>query len=231
MADAAGGGSRPKRALEGFEEMVDGEKRKRVKGSGTVSEGTRTYNSECLNVAECKSDGQRHKNSEVEAICQITEENVPTLLDIPINVPAVNRFHEQNAAPSSLGADGCQHFAEQQSNAPSKHHEEMNGSYPASKADKDCRSLTRTITGSKVGFTVIDASRAIEHNPFYPYKKLGQVKSTDTSECGSTTGPVEESEPLRMWKEMKQNGFLSSSHGGIPMPKQRGRHHRKDERA
>lgn len=28
------------RALEGFEEMVDGEKRKRVKGSGTVSEGS-----------------------------------------------------------------------------------------------------------------------------------------------------------------------------------------------
>ncbi|KAH7667482.1 hypothetical protein IHE45_12G061200 [Dioscorea alata] len=227
MADAAGGGSRPKRALEGFEEMVDGEKRKRVKGSGTVSEGTRTYNSECLNIAECKSDGQGHKNSEVEASCQITEENVPTLLDIPINVPAVNKFLEQNAVPSSLGADGCQHFAEQQSNAPSKHHEEMNGAYPAAKADKDCHSLTRTMTGSKVGFTVIDASRAIEHNPFYPYKKLGQVKSTDISECGSTTGPVEESEPLRMWNEMKQNGFLSSSHGGIPMPKQRGRHHRK----
>ncbi|CAK7339982.1 unnamed protein product, partial [Dovyalis caffra] len=61
--------------------------------------------------------------------------------------------------------------------------------------------------------------------------------SRGVSECGSTTGPVQEKDPLRMWKEMKQNGFLSSSyggisiqsgsmsssHGGIPMPKQRGR--------
>ncbi|KAJ6885212.1 LOW QUALITY PROTEIN: hypothetical protein NC652_032032 [Populus alba x Populus x berolinensis] len=64
-----------------------------------------------------------------------------------------------------------------------------------------------------------------------------QDKSRDVSECGSTTGPVQEKDPLRMWKEMKQNGFLSSSHGrisiqsgfmssshgGIPMPKQCGR--------
>ncbi|XP_061945540.1 uncharacterized protein LOC133669429 [Populus nigra] len=64
-----------------------------------------------------------------------------------------------------------------------------------------------------------------------------QDKSRDVSECGSTTGPVQEKDPLRMWKEVKQNGFLSSSHGGIsiqsgfmssshggiPMPKQCGR--------
>ncbi|KAH8491687.1 hypothetical protein H0E87_023711 [Populus deltoides] len=42
-----------------------------------------------------------------------------------------------------------------------------------------------------------------------------QDKSRDVSECGSTTGPVQEKDPLRMWKEVKQNGFLSSSHGGI----------------
>ena len=63
----------------------------------------------------------------------------------------------------------------------------------------------------------------LNDNPFHPYKKLGQARSVDASECGSTTGPLDESEPLRMWKEMKQNGFLSSSHGGIPVPKQRGR--------
>lgn len=60
-------------------------------------------------------------------------------------------------------------------------------------------------------------------DPFHLYKKLGQVRSTDASECGSTTGPVEERDPMRVWKEMKQNGFLSSSHGGIPVPKQQGR--------
>ncbi|KAG9145372.1 hypothetical protein Leryth_008301 [Lithospermum erythrorhizon] len=36
-------------------------------------------------------------------------------------------------------------------------------------------------------------------------------------------GRSEEREPLRLWKEMKQNGFISSSHGGVPMPKPRGR--------
>lgn len=66
------------------------------------------------------------------------------------------------------------------------------------------------------------------HNPFHPYKKLDdQAKSKDVSECASsTTGPLEgkEKDSLRIWKEMKQNGFLSSSsHGGIPVPKQRGR--------
>ncbi|RWW30870.1 hypothetical protein GW17_00004537 [Ensete ventricosum] len=81
--------------------------------------------------------------------------------------------------------------------------------------------------GKLVGLEVDLNSPSTEHNPFYPFKKLGQIKSADASESGSTTGPVEESGPLRMWKEMKQNGFLSSSHGGIPMPRQRGRQSRK----
>ncbi|XP_065019939.1 uncharacterized protein LOC135645472 [Musa acuminata AAA Group] len=81
--------------------------------------------------------------------------------------------------------------------------------------------------GKLVGLEVDLNSLSTEHNPFYPFKKLGQIKSADASESGSTTGPVEESGPLRMWKEMKQNGFLSSSHGGIPMPRQRSRQSRK----
>ncbi|KAG9455205.1 hypothetical protein H6P81_008109 [Aristolochia fimbriata] len=67
-----------------------------------------------------------------------------------------------------------------------------------------------------------DVPNALDQNPFYPYKTLGHVKSTDASECGSCTGPLEDNEPLKLWKTMKQNGFLSSSHGGIPIPKQRG---------
>ncbi|EOA19387.1 hypothetical protein CARUB_v10000661mg [Capsella rubella] len=59
------------------------------------------------------------------------------------------------------------------------------------------------------------------------------------SECGSSNVPVGESDPMKVWKEMKQNGFLSnpnggisttsssclvsSSHGGIPAPRKRGR--------
>ncbi|CAN1852478.1 hypothetical protein LINPERHAP1_LOCUS40664 [Linum perenne] len=37
-------------------------------------------------------------------------------------------------------------------------------------------------------------------------------------------------DPLKIWKEMKQNGFLSSphAHGGVPVPKQRGRKPKND---
>uniref|UniRef100_A0A0E0G0N4 Uncharacterized protein n=1 Tax=Oryza nivara TaxID=4536 RepID=A0A0E0G0N4_ORYNI len=60
-------------------------------------------------------------------------------------------------------------------------------------------------------------------NPFFPYKKLGQTKVSDPSECGSTTGAVGESESHRKWREMKQNGFLSSSQGTAVGPRPRGR--------
>lgn len=48
-------------------------------------------------------------------------------------------------------------------------------------------------------------------------------KAKDVSESGSCIGPLEEKDSMRIWKEMKQNGFLSSTYGGIPMPKPRGR--------
>ncbi|XP_013737845.1 uncharacterized protein LOC106440664 isoform X2 [Brassica napus] len=61
--------------------------------------------------------------------------------------------------------------------------------------------------------------------------------STDAySECGSSSAPVEANDPMKLWKAMKENGFLSnphgatssscvvsSSHGGIPAPRKRGR--------
>lgn len=62
----------------------------------------------------------------------------------------------------------------------------------------------------------------------HSHKGHGRLKSKDVSESGSRTGPLEEKDPMRIWKEMKQNGFLSSSHGGIPMPKPRGRKSKND---
>jgi hypothetical protein len=70
---------------------------------------------------------------------------------------------------------------------------------------------------------IVDSSDAAEINPFFPYKKLGQSKVSDPSECGSTTGAIEESESHRKWREMKQNGFLSSSHANVVVPRPRGR--------
>ncbi|XP_042389715.1 uncharacterized protein LOC121981326 isoform X2 [Zingiber officinale] len=66
-----------------------------------------------------------------------------------------------------------------------------------------------------------------EYDLFNPFKRSVEIKSSDASECGSTTGPIEESEPLKKWKQMKQNGFLSYSHGGIPVPKQQSSQPRK----
>ncbi|CDP13906.1 unnamed protein product [Coffea canephora] len=64
--------------------------------------------------------------------------------------------------------------------------------------------------------------------PIHPCGIYGHSKSIDDSDCGSSVGPLEEKDPMKVWKEMKQNGFLSSSHGGVPMPKPRGRKHKND---
>ncbi|CAL5206510.1 unnamed protein product [Lathyrus oleraceus] len=54
-------------------------------------------------------------------------------------------------------------------------------------------------------------------------KEHGHFKSKDLSQSGSSTGPSKEQDPMKIWTEMKRNGFISSAHGGIPVPKKRGR--------
>ncbi|KAL4556967.1 hypothetical protein LXL04_035137 [Taraxacum kok-saghyz] len=77
-----------------------------------------------------------------------------------------------------------------------------------------------------------DVSSSISHDPFHPYNNSKHVKSRDSfSECESSCNlegqqQHQQQDSMRVWKEMKQNGFLSSSHGGVPMPpvtKSRGR--------
>ncbi|KAH7537673.1 hypothetical protein FEM48_Zijuj03G0117800 [Ziziphus jujuba var. spinosa] len=91
-----------------------------------------------------------------------------------------------------------------------------------------------TSRGIGVDLNAEDVSSSLNKDPFFPYKNSKYLKPRDVSECGSSTGPLEENDSFRLWKEMKQNGFLShngflsSSHGGIPMPKQRGRKSKKD---
>ncbi|KAI3517505.1 hypothetical protein L1887_16720 [Cichorium endivia] len=51
-------------------------------------------------------------------------------------------------------------------------------------------------------------------------------EDVSVSECGSTSGFLGEKDSMRIWKQMKQNGFLSSSNGGVlvpQMPKPRGK--------
>ncbi|CAL0323223.1 unnamed protein product [Lupinus luteus] len=78
--------------------------------------------------------------------------------------------------------------------------------------------------GINVDLNADDAISSVNLKSAHSQKAHRQFKSKDLSESASCTGrPTEEKDPMRIWKEMKQNGFLSSSHGGIPMPKPRER--------
>ncbi|KAK1400792.1 hypothetical protein POM88_000397 [Heracleum sosnowskyi] len=70
---------------------------------------------------------------------------------------------------------------------------------------------------------VEDVSSSANYEPVCPNKHIEQIELRDDLECGSTCSAVEVKDPMKVWKEMKQNGFMSSSHGGIPIPKRRGR--------
>lgn len=78
--------------------------------------------------------------------------------------------------------------------------------------------------GFGLGLNAEEVSSSINHDPFYPRKNYEQLKLRDTSECGSTCGPLEEKDAMKVWKEMKQNGFMSNSQG----PKPRGRKSKAD---
>ncbi|KAJ6803640.1 uncharacterized protein M6B38_189195 [Iris pallida] len=57
----------------------------------------------------------------------------------------------------------------------------------------------------------------LEKNPsLRPCRVMGNVRQQGTSASEATTGPVGESEAMRKWREIKQNGFLSDPHGGMP---------------
>ncbi|XP_074575304.1 uncharacterized protein LOC141831803 [Curcuma longa] len=91
---------------------------------------------------------------------------------------------------------------------------------------KEC-DQSRVNIGLGVDLNYDHPSHTAENDPFNLFKKSVEIKYADVSECGSTTGPIEESEPLRKWKKMKQNGFLSYSHSGISVPKQQSSQPRK----
>ncbi|KAK2982411.1 hypothetical protein RJ640_026254 [Escallonia rubra] len=97
------------------------------------------------------------------------------------------------------------------------------GKYETEAADNFAKSR-----GFGLDLNVEDVSSSANHDPFHLYNSDEPAKSRDASECGSSSGAVEEKDPMKVWKEMKQNGFLSSSHGGVPIPKPRARKPKKD---
>ncbi|KAK8552652.1 hypothetical protein V6N13_121036 [Hibiscus sabdariffa] len=111
------------------------------------------------------------------------------------------------------------------------------------KCEENCDNLCSQESHNGIGLdlNVEDASSLINHKSIR-HKHIENSKPRDVSECGSSIGPMGEKDSLRVWKEMKQNGFLSSSHGGIsmqsgilssshggiPVPKQGGRKSKND---
>jgi hypothetical protein len=77
--------------------------------------------------------------------------------------------------------------------------------------------------GINVDLNAEDDTSSVNVEPASFQKEHGHFKSMDVSESGSSAGPPKEKDPMRIWMEMKRNGFISSVHGGIPVPKKRGR--------
>ncbi|CAM8961347.1 unnamed protein product [Rhodiola kirilowii] len=84
--------------------------------------------------------------------------------------------------------------------------------------------------GIELDLNVAQSNNLDYEDLFPPMNSHDNSKSMEMSECGSTTGPLEEKDSKSIWKEMKQNGFISNTYNGIPprVPKQRGRKSKSD---
>lgn len=114
------------------------------------------------------------------------------------------------------------------SNAAASHVEETNKLASLEKKDNGHEEDTMKSKGFALDLNAEDVSSSINHESSYPCKNSAYVKSKDDFECASSVGPLDENESMRIWNEMKQNGFLSHSHGGAPMPKLQGRKSKSD---
>ncbi|XP_077244742.1 uncharacterized protein LOC143884818 [Tasmannia lanceolata] len=208
--------------------------RKRIKmrdlESVMCSKGSETRHSESLTTKDATAHA--HLSNKVETF-QFTEVPVSVLSDGLTGVTTCPNALSLlgDAACLNLGLD-CSNpmnlktraqFANQpNNNATSSNADGVSKPSLPTKLDKDLDLNVISSSGLGVDLNSEDVPTIVDQNPFYPYKSLVHEKSKEASECGSTTGPLEENEPLRVWKAMKQNGFLSCSHGGIPIPKRHG---------
>ncbi|KAH1213621.1 hypothetical protein GmHk_14G041548 [Glycine max] len=77
--------------------------------------------------------------------------------------------------------------------------------------------------GINVDLNAEDATGSVNLEPANSSKGCNPFKSKDVSESGSCVGPLEQKDPMTKWKQMKEYGFWSPSHAGIPKPKHHGR--------
>ncbi|KAL0359107.1 UNVERIFIED_CONTAM: hypothetical protein Sangu_0760100 [Sesamum angustifolium] len=80
----------------------------------------------------------------------------------------------------------------------------------------------------------VDAPASIkESNELVPVKEeknrnCEHLKSRDDSECGSSSGPLEEKDSMRIWEGLKQNNYMSIPYGAVPMPASKTRRRKKN---
>ncbi|WVZ77991.1 hypothetical protein U9M48_025775 [Paspalum notatum var. saurae] len=194
--------------------------------SGGAAEGSSTQRAATRPGGMPESSGQHEAclhPSDKKDIPQLTVEGstecggrvslLPQTGALQAEAPCLTLGRDSNAASVEklLGSD------------PLSHENENIGINLHSKPDKEHGENRMSAARLELDLNTVGGSDAAELNPFFPYKKLGQSKVSDPSECGSTTGATEESESHRKWREMKENGFLSSSHGKAVMPRPHGR--------
>ena len=93
----------------------------------------------------------------------------------------------------------------------------MDGKFEARVSDnsdnhgKDKVIVSNFVTSSAIGFQHgVEALSSTEDRDLpYPYENPAFVKSGDASECESCNAFPEKKDPMKLWQEMKQNGFLS----------------------
>ncbi|KAH6802211.1 hypothetical protein C2S51_033657 [Perilla frutescens var. frutescens] len=96
---------------------------------------------------------------------------------------------------------------------------------PASEKDGvQCNGGMTKARAFDLDLNAADVSSSINES-FYPHKMHEHLRSRDDSDCVSSVGPLDVKDPMRVWKGLKQNNYLSTPYGAPPVavPKARGR--------
>ncbi|XP_014502768.1 uncharacterized protein LOC106763103 [Vigna radiata var. radiata] len=117
------------------------------------------------------------------------------------------------ASPLDLNAEACKSGA---------HVENFSEESLTEKQEKGHDNLVVS-RGINVDLNAEDVSSSVNLEPASSSRGRNPLKMKDVSESGSCVGPLEEKDPMTKWQQMKEYGFWSPSHAGIPKPKQRGR--------
>ncbi|KMZ64927.1 hypothetical protein ZOSMA_342G00010 [Zostera marina] len=145
-----------------------------------------------------------------------------------VNRSSIIHDHEDLPDLPSAHADSLENPMTTANDAKIMQNNDSNLSALSAKLNGDQNSKQSASPFLGIDLNAANESNIEDFNPFYPFKKLDQVDLTAaSSECASTTGSSKENMSLKIWNEMKQNGFLSLPHGGIPLPKKRARQSKK----